>query len=587
MDNIDVEQCALYSGSDLSLRNPAHHLRTADPSSRSSSATRTKDASSRRYLSFDDHLYQQLQPDLKTECHVNQQIETASAEGTRLNPRSFEASNSRYTFWIGSDPFKTTENGGTGNHVDLRYVLPIATVVCVVAVVPLIVFAATHSKMEKIIYEYQYDTYECSVAAKASKDMLSGDLAINLIVLEDISFTAAKVIDLAWSMLVGRGYQAIAAYACYRLFTGILYLTAEQQSISARTYSAVAFYATSLWSSGSIFRTIRLEKLRLFNKLAFVWMLISVMYLLFVVTMADLMTGYVAGQAMWLKYPNGTMMETGPINETALFNIVLDVQNAHLPPQNITMPDKMAIQPNWTLSAGGIHMAVIPSSPESKNGTMIFESCLNVNEMGLYYVDAYLDPRPGNPYGPYWYSSGDYRYNDPPRQKLLISYPAESCLSLFNFGTTDLFQLPNYSPNMVARSEKLPLTKADKRSLQGFSYQYTILLTSINSIWLLVTVSLWLHVELKSQFLQKRGPLGTWRAVIDLANAVQEKLGCDTGAYTEAQLEKEIGKIRPLTYSIEQDAPDGLGRIRLGTSGEGDEEWPRRDLNLDWKVKYC
>jgi hypothetical protein len=41
--------------------------------------------------------------------------------------------------------------------------------------------------------------------------------------------------------------------------------------------------------------------LRLFNKLAFVWMLISVMYLLFVVTMADLMTGYVAGQAMWVS----------------------------------------------------------------------------------------------------------------------------------------------------------------------------------------------------------------------------------------------------------------------------------------------
>lgn len=68
---------------------------------------------------------------------------------------------------------------------------------------------------------------------------------------------------------------------------------------------------------------------------------------------------------------------------------------------------------------------------------------------------------------------------------------------------------------------------------------------------------------------------------------MQEKLGRDTGAYTEAQLEKEIAKIQPLTYGIEQDAPDGLGRIRLGTSGEGDEEWPRRDLNLDWKVKYC
>lgn len=162
MDNIEVEQCALYSGVDLSLQSPVRYLRTADYSSRSSSATCTKDAISRRCLSFDDHHYQQLQPDSKTECHVNQQIETASAEETRLHPRSFEAPDSRHTVWIGSNSSKTTESGGTGNHVDLRFILPIATVVCVVAVVPLIVFAATHSKMEKTIYEYQYDTYECS-----------------------------------------------------------------------------------------------------------------------------------------------------------------------------------------------------------------------------------------------------------------------------------------------------------------------------------------------------------------------------------------------------------------------------------------
>ena len=87
---------------------------------------------------------------------------TASAEETRLHPLSLEAPNSRHTFWIGRNPSETTESGETGNHVDLRYIPAIATVVCVVAVVPLIVFASTHSKMEKIIYEYQYDTYECS-----------------------------------------------------------------------------------------------------------------------------------------------------------------------------------------------------------------------------------------------------------------------------------------------------------------------------------------------------------------------------------------------------------------------------------------
>ena len=68
---------------------------------------------------------------------------------------------------------------------------------------------------------------------------------------------------------------------------------------------------------------------------------------------------------------------------------------------------------------------------------------------------------------------------------------------------------------------------------------------------------------------------------------MQERLGRDTGAYTEAQLEKEIAKIRPLTYDIEENVSNGAGRIELGEPGKGDEEWPRRDLKLDWKVKYC
>ncbi|KAG9999629.1 hypothetical protein KCU78_g15799, partial [Aureobasidium melanogenum] len=416
--------------------------------------------------------------------------------------------------------------------------------------------------MAQITYTNQYDTYDCSIANKASKSA-PGDLAINLIVFDKVSFTAAKSIDLAWNILAGRGFQVLAAFICYRLFTGILYLLIERQSVSAETFSALAFSTTSLWSCGPIIKTIHRGKLGSFNTFAVTWMLISITYLLFIVTMADLMTGYVTGEMTWisLKFPNGTLMETSTINDTVQHTIINGVIQDN-PPEKVTMPNNITISPDWSITSGLIPTAIVTSSFDSKNGTMLFEQCLNVDEMGMFYADAYFDPRPGNEYGGDWFASGDYRHTDPTRQKLLIKYPAASCLNRYMLGIQDLFQRPNYTPNMTWWTDEnnfrcLPSTDY----AWGFSYQYTILLTSVNSIWLLVTAALWLLIEIKSQTLQKRGAIGTWRAVLDLASALQGSLGHNTGGYSEVELEKAIQKLQPLTYDVCADDATGMERI--------------------------
>ncbi|KAH0306595.1 hypothetical protein KCU71_g9435, partial [Aureobasidium melanogenum] len=416
--------------------------------------------------------------------------------------------------------------------------------------------------MAQIKFTTQYDNYDCSVANKASKSA-PGDLgktniathleyqaaertivAINLIVFDKISFAAAKTIDLAWNILAGRGFQVLAAFICYRLFTGILYLLIERQSVSAETFSALAISTTSLWSCGPIVKTIHRGKLGPFNTFAVIWILISIAYLLFIVTMADLMTGYVTGEMTWLKFPNGTLMETRTMNDTVQHTI-LNAILQHKPPENVTMPNNITISPDWSMEIGLPPSAIVISSSDSKNGTMLFEQCLNVDEMGMFYAEAYFDLE----FGGDWFASGDYRATDPTRQKLLTKYPSSSCLNRYMLGLQDLFQLPNYTPNTTWWTDEnnfrcLPSTDY----AWGFSYQYTILLTSVNSIWLLVTAALWLLVEIKSETLQKRGAMGPWRAVLDLASALQDRLGHDTGGYTEVELEKAIQKLQPLTY---------------------------------------
>ncbi|KAG9542354.1 hypothetical protein KCU79_g18104, partial [Aureobasidium melanogenum] len=374
--------------------------------------------------------------------------------------------------------------------------------------------------MAQIKFTTQYDNYDCSVANKASKSA-PGDLgktniathleyqaaertivAINLIVFDKISFAAAKTIDLAWNILAGRGFQVLAAFICYRLFTGILYLLIERQSVSAETFSALAISTTSLWSCGPIVKTIHRGKLGPFNTFAVIWILISIAYLLFIVTMADLMTGYVTGEMTWLKFPNGTLMETRTMNDTVQHTI-LNAILQHKPPENVTMPNNITISPDWSMEIGLPPSAIVISSSDSKNGTMLFEQCLNVDEMGMFYAEAYFDLE----FGGDWFASGDYRATDPTRQKLLTKYPSSSCLNRYMLGLQDLFQLPNYTPNTTWWTDEnnfrcLPSTDY----AWGFSYQYTILLTSVNSIWLLVTAALWLLVEIK--ICCSQGPYG-------------------------------------------------------------------------------
>lgn len=80
--------------------------------------------------------------------------------------------------------------------------------------------------------------------------------------------------------------------------------------------------------------------------------------------------------------------------------------------------------------------------------------------------------------------------------------------------------------------------------------------------------------------------MGIWRAVLDLASALQDSLGHDTGGYTEAELEKAVQKLQPLTYDVCADDTTGTEKILLRECN-GDDEWRKKIFTLRWKTKYC
>jgi hypothetical protein len=96
----------------------------------------------------------------------------------------------------------------------------------------------------------------------------------------------------------------------------------------------------------------------------------------------------------------------------------------------------------------------------------------------------------------------------------------------------------------------------------------------------------WLDVELRSQLVQKRGQLGTWRAILDLATALQAVLGRDTGAYDEEELERAVARLNPLVYVVQEDEIRSVERIAL-SERSSTESRARQRLRLGWETKYC
>ncbi|TIA18658.1 hypothetical protein D6C81_05020 [Aureobasidium pullulans] len=529
-------------------------------------------------MSFVTRHWKQSSDKSEPEPLVQEDTDDKTDDDSFLQPREFDAPSRGYNLWFGTGQFKAPKAGRrAGSYLDLRYLVPVLAIVCAIAAIPLTI---PHATRDIDNLKYRFLLYDCASASVTSSGTMVGDLAINLVAFDKLSFTAAKAIDLAWNVLAGRLSQFLAAYLCYRMSTGVLYLTAEQQRVPAEAFAALSLNPTSIWSCLPVFRSLSLAKMRLFNRLALVWVIISMIYLLCIVTMVDLMTGYQTGQATWFKQPDGKMVnaDVGPEAIVKDFTITITA-----PPQNITMPGGKVVILHWTGDTGDIQVpqAPMPTDPNTNESTIFYQTCVDREKMGIYYLNVtYTTPD-------YWYPFTTFdngtRHGSTP--SLITSYADESCNTLFVTLQLSYYDL-SYGVNRTfwENPTNFLCVPADYYRW-GFSQRYTILLTSINSIWLLIIAALWLYVELYSQLLQKRGRLDKWRAVLDMASALQQRFGQDTGAYTEEELEKEVEKLTPLCYSTVAHEGSNDERIVLEECEKG-ENWRKGRLRLRWKVKY-
>ena len=98
------------------------------------------------------------------------------------------------------------------------------------------------------------------------------------------NFTQAKVIDIAWDTLIGRGGQILLAWVNYRVFNEWLVYHMELHLTSYKMYAAVAFKTTSLSALGVLAKEFlafgKGTWRRFFRWLAMLSMILSTFYVL-------------------------------------------------------------------------------------------------------------------------------------------------------------------------------------------------------------------------------------------------------------------------------------------------------------------
>lgn len=113
----------------------------------------------------------------------------------------------------------------------------------------------------------------------------------------------------------------------------------------------------------------------------------------------------------------------------------------------------------------------------------------------------------------------------------------------------------------------------------GFSGEWVIIAASVNSFWLFGLWILWLDADSKSQLVRKGRRMGTYRAIVDISEAMREDLGPNLCAYSEKELTDAVRKKAPLKYFVSEEKEDGVSHIGLSSR-------PSDKVQLSWDQEY-
>ncbi|KAJ9613136.1 hypothetical protein H2200_003077 [Cladophialophora chaetospira] len=124
----------------------------------------------------------------------------------------------------------------------------------------------------------------------------------------ELSFSTAKLIDVCWDVIVGRGGQAILVAISFIVFSKALVRSMESSPVSYGTFEAVTLQHGSLTANLKLARDL-LKSRSVRARAAVVWMIVSGAFVLAFPTVVSAMTGYSVNIESFVEVDNGNLIQ--------------------------------------------------------------------------------------------------------------------------------------------------------------------------------------------------------------------------------------------------------------------------------------
>ena len=294
----------------------------------------------------------------------------------------------------------------------------------------------------------------------------------------NLSFTAAKIIDIAFDLVVGRGGQALLAWMSYRVYTDVFTYLAERRPVPYNIFTSVTMHPTTISSLKSYTSA-------LFSKeglnLTLLWLIVTVSYSLAFPTLVSASTSLVGATTSAIELPN-----------TATAPLVDYVNSAAYKFTNSGLVDK----PNpWIVYTSDIHR-LPEKTPDN-----------------IMYIN-------GKTYG--WFDRND---------KLLVN---STTYTISNSTTIEagFYYSGTYYPIDPTKNHGLDslwidqviCLPAGKRYQWGASYELLCIIVICQIIWSTAMLMVWTISCGKSATVQSGREIGLYTAILLLAEPLSRKL---------------------------------------------------------------
>ncbi|EPE30049.1 hypothetical protein GLAREA_13097 [Glarea lozoyensis ATCC 20868] len=334
-----------------------------------------------------------------------------------------------------------------------------------------------------------------------------------------LSFTSAKVIDIAFDVLVGRAGQACLAWIAYRVYTDTLMRIAESEQVRLDLFAAISLSPNSFATIGITARSVASAK-KLWTKFTLIWAVLAMLYVLIFPTLVSAATSLVGATVRSVQLAN---QGTAPIAD-------------YLASAAYSFADTGLDKPNpWSVPVGNTSALGEFGNPFCQN-------------FFLFSPHSYggMSGRAVN------INNKAYTFNETTKLACGFSYGGE-----FNIAKGDNIGRTNKLEELTSRP--IVCLPNGNKYQWGASWELLIVIIVLQIVWSASLLLIWAEVATHSPLVKQGRKMGLWRAVLDLARPLQGRLGSNDGVYDQKQLRKMVENMPPVRYEVKGDGLEDEG----------------------------